>query len=106
MTPLQRDVHIPIYWLVVGLAVMVVSPVLSIFASVQIANHNRDKAEQAAATASAEAKEEGRLRICGLFGALLDTYVEAPPTTQTGKRVQATYLEFYTLNQCQPPRTK
>jgi hypothetical protein len=106
--PLKRDVHIPIYWLVVGLAVMIVSPLLSIFASVQIANHNRVQAEHAAAAAAVDAKEEARIRTCALFAGLLDSYIEEPPSTKSGKAIRQTYLDFYndpTLH-CVPPRTQ
>jgi predicted GTPase len=108
MTRLQRDVHIPIYWLFVGLAVMVVSPVLSILVSVQMANHNREQAEHAASVAAAQAREDARLKTCDLFTALLDAYVEEPPQTDTGRKVQQTYIEFYNSPEvhCQPPRSK
>jgi hypothetical protein len=108
MTRLQRDVHIPIYWLLVGLMVMVGSPILSIFASVEIANSNRERAERAAAAAAAKAAEDARLKTCLLFGALLDSFIDEPPTTKSGEAFRRTYLEFYNDKSlhCQPPRTK
>lgn len=108
MTPLRREINIPIYWLVVGLAAMLVSPLLSIFASVEIANHNRVQAEKAAAAAAKEAKEDARVRTCALFDGLLDSYIEEPPSTKSGKAIRQTYIDFYNDPQlhCQPPRTK
>lgn len=101
-----RVVNVPIYWLCVGIVVMLVSPVLSILASVTIANGQRTRAEAAAAKAKTESTEEARVRTCNLFSALLDAYVEQPPTTDTGRKIQQTYLSFYRLNNCQPPRSK
>src|SRR5262245_49465657 len=103
-TPPQRVIRVPVYWLVVGLVTMLVTPWLSVFAAVKRADANRHRAEQQAVRAQLEAREEARLRTCGLFQALLDAYVEEPPETATGRRVQATYLDFYNLNSCQPPR--
>lgn len=114
---LRREITIPIYWLVIGLAVMIVSPILSIFASVQIAQNNAEKArhaaveadlraQRAAQLAAAETREEARLKTCDLFSALLDVYIETPPPTEAGRNVQRTYLEFYKLNRCQPPRSR
>lgn len=114
---LRREITIPIYWLVIGLAVMIVSPILSIFASVDIAQQHAEEARRAsvaaderaqrtAQLAAAETREEARLKTCDLFSALLDVYVETPPLTEAGRNVQRTYLEFYTLNRCQPPRSR
>lgn len=103
---MRREVRVPIYWLMVGVAVAFISPLASIWASVKIANSNRERAEHVAQLAQTEAREEARLRACGLFTALLDSYVEAPPGTETGRKVQETYLSFYKLNRCQPPRTR
>jgi hypothetical protein len=106
MTTPQRVVRVPVYWLIVGLVTMLASPFLSVFAAVQRADTNRHRAEQQAIAAQAAAREESRLRTCDLFTALLDTYVEEPPTTPTGKKVQATYLYFYNdVSKCQPPRS-
>lgn len=102
----RRVVQIPIYWLAVGLACLVVSPILSIVASVKIAQGNQVRAQAAATLAQAKAREEQRLRTCDLFSGLLDTYIETPPTTLAGRNVQRTYVEFYNKNHCQPPRVK
>lgn len=103
-TPRQGRVSVPVYWLVVGVVTMLVSPFLSVFAAVRAADANRIRAQKAAAEAQASAREEARLRTCDLFAALLDAYVEEPPETATGRKVQGTYLYFYTANGCQPPR--
>lgn len=107
MTPLRREIHIPIYWLVVGLMVMVVSPLLSILVSVQIANHNREQADRAASLAAAQAREDGRQRTCALFAGLLDAYIQEPPQTDAGKLIRQTYLRFYNEDaHCTPRRTQ
>lgn len=104
--PLRREVRLPIYWLVVGLAVMLVSPLLSIFASVSIANTNRVQAEHAAALAAEQTRAEGRKKACELFGSQMDVYLEEPPTTDTGRKAQQNWIDLYQINNCQPARTK
>lgn len=93
---------IPIYWLVVGVAVMVVSPLLSIRASVVIAENNakRIQAEQRAADQATRAAST-RL-ACAQFGRLIDVYDAA--TTPIGREVRDVYVFFYSLIGCQPPR--
>lgn len=93
MTSLRREIRVPIYWLVVGMAVMLVSPILAVAASVHIAENRAERA-----------RAESAQRSCALFSALLDTYDETPPLTPAGRNVRATYLEFYTRNGCEPPR--
>lgn len=99
-------VHLPVYWIVVGFAMTFVSPPLSIYMSVQIANSNRERADRAAAAAAALATETARIKACELFAAQLDDFKAEPPPSATGKRVQDTWLEFYTTSHCQPPRTR
>lgn len=103
---MTRPVQIPIYWLVVGMAVMIVSPLLSIFASVQIAEGNQRRVIAEQQKAQEAGRAEARVKACELFTALLDQYIETPPPTPIGVGVQSIYLDFYRLNGCQPPRTK
>lgn len=103
---MTRPVQIPVYWLVVGMAVMIVSPLLSIFASVQIAEGNQKQVTAKQQAAQEAGRAEARAKACQLFTALLDQYLETPPPTPTGVGVQSIYLDFYRLNGCQPPRVK
>ncbi len=98
----HRTVRVPIYWLFVGAAVMFISPLLSIWASVTIAERNARETQQAQAAAS----EKARIRTCGTFTALLDVYIETPPSTAAGRGVQEAYLEQYRALGCEPPRKK
>lgn len=101
-----KIVRVPFYWLIVGIMVAVVSPLTSIFASVQIAEGNARQVIAAQQQSQVAAREESRLRTCGTFAALLDVYVETPPQTPAGKGAQAAYLVQYRALGCQPPRTK
>lgn len=96
--PLRREVHIPIYWLVVGLMVMVVSPIVSIVVSVQKAQNTFDEAQRAQARARVEAVAV----YCRLIGVQVDVYSEA--TTPVGKRAYVTWLDEYRRSGCQPGR--
>ncbi len=102
MTSMHRVVRVPLYWILVGVAVMFVSPLASIWASVTIAERNAHQTQKAQAAAN----EAARIRTCGTFTALLDVYVETPPMTPAGKGVQQAYLEQYRALGCVPPRKK
>jgi hypothetical protein len=106
MTTLRRDFKLPTYWVLVGVAVMFFSPILSIFASVKIAerNYQRVLAEQEAARS--ESREEARKLACAFFAGSLDVYIETPPNSAAGKNLQSRYLEFYKITGCKPPREK
>lgn len=104
--PLRRDVKIPMYWLIVGLAVVIVSPVLSVFASVTIAKRNSEHVIQVQRKAEEAAKTEARRLICVFFAANLDSYRETPPSTNSGRSIQGTYIDLYNLYGCQPPRNQ
>lgn len=96
MTVLRREVHVPIYWLFVGLAVMVVSPLLSIWVSAKINEHTIRQGERA----RAEAKVESTARYCRLLGAQVDVYKEA--TSPVGIDAYQTWLTEYRTQGCQP----
>lgn len=106
----RRQINIPIYWLVVGLMIMVASPLGSFYASTQIAKNNarRIVAEQAKArdAAQAEAREEARRLTCAFLAASLDVYLETPPISAAGRGLRQTYLDFYRAAECKPLRTE
>lgn len=99
---IRRLVPVPIYWLIVGVAVMVVSPLLSIKASVDIAESSarRTQAEQRAA--DQVARVEATRLACVQFGRLLDAYDGV--TSPVGREVRSVYVFLYTLIGCQPAR--
>jgi hypothetical protein len=104
-------VQVPFYWLLVGLAVMFISPVLSIVVSVQVNQRTTARAlqakEEASATAEA-AKEEANalalVRYCRLMAAQTDVYAEAE--TEVGKAAYRTWLTEYQTAGCMPYRQK
>lgn len=98
MSPLRRTIHLPIYWLVIGLMVMVASPLLSIQASVQISERAIDKNEQQ----RREQSQQFQSIYCRLIGAQVDVYSEAQ--SEVGKAAYQTWLAEYERSGCQPPR--
>lgn len=100
----QRVVAVPVYWLVIGIAVAFFSPLASIFAAVKIAENNAAEQAKRQEQAQALARETGRVLACNLFSSILDTYDETPPTTPAGKNQQKTWLVLYRQSRCQPPR--
>lgn len=100
----QRVVRVPLYWIVVGVLCMVVSPLLSILASVQIAESNAERIVAEQRRTEAAARVESRRLTCAFFALNLDVYDETPPSTPVGRNLRQTYLEFYRLSECQPPR--
>lgn len=98
----RRVVQVPLYWLVVGIAVMVVSPILSITASAQINKRTIASTIAAAEAAKAEARKDGLVRYCRLIGSQIDVYDEA--TSEVGKNARANWLREYQLSGCQPPK--
>lgn len=89
----RREVHVPVYWLIVGVAVMLVSPMLSILASVQLVEHRA--AQQAAAN---------RDDACQFIDIWLRTFDETPPTTESGKNLRRELQVQYERVGCLPPR--
>lgn len=102
--PPRREIRIPIYWLMVGIAVVFVSPIASVWASVQIAERNAERSFKEQQRAQAAAQVQSRAVACSFFGASLDVYDETPPVSATGRNLRAKYVELYTLTGCQPPR--
>lgn len=101
---LRREVNVPIYWLVVGLVVMMVSPILSVIAAVKISANQADHTREEQAQASAATQAESRRVVCGWLSAYLDTFDETPPTSPSGKNLQVKFIDLYRLSQCQPSR--
>lgn len=91
-------IRLPVYWLIVGIAVMVVSPVLSIVVSAKINQRTIAEAEAAKKVAQAEALQ----RACRLIGTQVDVFKEAE--SDVGKQAYAAWLKEYRLSQCQPAR--
>lgn len=97
---IRREIGIPVYWLVVGIAVMVVSPLLSIYASVQINQRTAQRAQAAQAKSEAQARVEGLAVYCRLVGTQVDVYSES--VTAVGKRAYTTWLTEYRKSGCTP----
>lgn len=97
-----RLVHIPIWWVIVGVASCVLTPILSILVSVQIADRNRIQQEQQAAKVAAELRAEGVERYCRLFGSQVDVYSDA--TSPVGIEAHRAWLTEYKKMGCKPPK--
>jgi hypothetical protein len=98
MTPLRREVRLPIYWLVVGLMVMVASPIASVLISVKIAKRTIDENDRARRAQSVAFQ----VVYCRLVGSQVDVYSEAE--SEVGKNAYRTWIAEYHRNGCQPPR--
>ncbi len=98
--PLRREVRLPIYWVLVGVAVMVVSPLLSIYASAQINQRTIERTQAEQAKAQAQARVEGLAVYCRLVGTQVDVYSEA--ISDAGKRAYVTWLTEYRRSGCTP----
>jgi hypothetical protein len=98
--PLRKEVRLSIYWLVVGMFVMLVSPGLSIYASVLINQHTITRTQEAQAQAEAAARVEGLRVYCRLIGTQVDVYSEA--VTDVGRKAHDTWLEEYRRSGCLP----
>lgn len=95
---IRRDIHIPFYWLIVGIATCLVSPILAIIVSVHVNNETIRKNEEARAAASAEAG----VRLCGLLGAQADVYRDA--VTDVGRAAYRVWSDEYAVRNCLPRR--
>lgn len=98
MTPVRRRVHVPLYWLIVGFATSLLSPVLAVVVSVHVNNNTIQQQEKA----RDEAKREALVRYCLLLGSQVDVYAES--TSDVGRNARAVWLREYNRNGCQPPR--
>jgi hypothetical protein len=93
-----RLVHIPLWWVIVGVATCVLTPILSIWISVQI----NQRGEEQAAKREQAVRAEMTVRYCRLLGAQADVYSEAE--TEVGKQAYATWVQEYRIQGCQPTR--
>lgn len=98
MSRTVRVIRVPVYWLIVGIAVMVVSPILSIIVSVKI--NERTLAENEKIKQAAQV--EGLQRACRLIGAQVEVFDEAE--SPVGEKAYKAWIEEYRLSQCQPPK--
>lgn len=102
----KRVIQVPLAWVFAGVLMTVGSPMLSIFASVNIADRNADRQLKAVAAAKVEATAETKRITCSFFGSSMDVYKETPPSTAAGRAQLANYVELYRFTGCQPPRTR
>lgn len=98
----RRIVQVRAYWLVVGVFVMAVSPLLSIFAAVQISENRAERTRAEQAAVAAKVRAESIRFTCSQFGRLLDAY--DPVRSPVGQDVRDVYVFLYTLLKCYPPR--
>ena len=99
---------IPIYWLVVGFATAILSPLLSILAAVSIAEGNSREITKelldSQARQSAILREEGKQRTCDLLRTQVEIYEETPPTSPAGINFQKTWTHEYRTLGCIPKK--
>jgi hypothetical protein len=110
-----RVVAVRAYWLLIVLVTVAAGPFFGAFVSINKANENARKAiaaqhraDEAAKAEAARLEEAARVEsrrvACQFFALNLDVFDETPPAGPTGRNLRATYLEFYNLTKCQPPR--
>ena len=90
----------------VGVAITTVSPILSIVASVRIAENNTQHLLDLQHQQAAKEAETQRRATCFWLGILLDGYEETPPTTQSTRNAQKFYLDYYNDTAHCVPRRK
>lgn len=88
-------------WLSLAVAV-ILGVLVSIFASVKIADANAQEQIRRVAVAKEQATAEQRQAACQLVGNILDAYEETPPPTPAGKNVAQAWQEEYQLIGCKP----
>lgn len=94
--------QVPAYWVAVGAAVMFMSPVLSIFASVQIAETRAEQTRLEQAAVDRKVKAEGTRLACEQFGRVADAF--DPSKSPVGRDVRDVYVFLYNLINCHPPK--
>lgn len=103
MSP-RRAVHLPLYGVLVLVFAAVLGPVLSIWASVQIAERNAAELLQRYQVDQVRTEAANRSIYCTLFKVQLDAFDEQPPSSATGVAIQEAWLAIYRLARCEPPR--
>lgn len=101
---IRRPIQVPLYGVLVVCLVAALGPLGSMFASIAIANNNAAKQQRERDAEAARIAAASRATVCAWFSAWLDTWDEAPPTTEAGKKVRVKTLELYELSKCQPIR--
>lgn len=86
---MTRIVQVRLYQLLVALVVALVSPVLAIFASVQIAERNLGRAIKAQT-----------VRECADAALYVRVYDTTPPTTDAGRALQRAYQGKINSDRC------
>jgi hypothetical protein len=99
-----RLVHIPLWWVIVGVGTCFLTPILSIAVSVMIATNNQRQNEDRRASLAAAVESENRQRVCDLIVAQIAAFEEVPPATSTGKNVVEAWHGLYVAQKCQPPK--
>jgi hypothetical protein len=102
----RRVVNVPVWTIIVGVAMMFGSPVLSVLAAVSISERNAERQLADVEQAKTEATAESKRITCAFFASSMDVYKENPPPTETGRAQYRNYAELYRITGCQPPRTK
>lgn len=103
---IQRVIKIPVYTVIVAVALTVGSPIASFYAATAIAKRNSEQLIVRQQQAKQEATAEARRITCAFFGSSLDVYRENPPISDAGRAQQRNYADLYRISGCQPPRTK
>lgn len=100
----RRVRGVPLWSLVVGVVVVFASPLISIYASVRIAENNAARVAAEQRRTEAEATAEAHRIVCQFFALNLDVYDETPPASPLGRNLRQTYVDLYRISGCQPPR--
>jgi hypothetical protein len=91
-----------LYVLVIMVATMVVSPILSIVASVRIAEGRAEQTRREQAAVDLQVKAEGLRFFCDQFGRVADAF--DPSKSPVGRDVLDVYVFLYNLINCVPPK--
>jgi hypothetical protein len=100
VTRVHRVVRVPLYTLVVILAVAVVSPVLTLVASVKISDRATTRQIKAVEQQGNDLREEQRVRACSVYGALVAALDESPPQGAAGQNLLKEYRRQYEIRNC------
>ena len=83
------------------LITVLLASLMSIGASVRIADRNTERQLRIATEAKREAAAEQLKITCNTIEALIQAYAEIPPSTPAGKNVQQAYIDQYRVLDCQ-----
>lgn len=99
---MRRRLQVPLYVLVVMVATMFVSPLVSIVASVRISENRAAQTRQEQADIDRRVKAEATRQTCLEFSRLIDVFDTSE--TRVGRDVRDLYVFLYNLIKCHPPR--